>query len=307
MKLIKISSLLLYAAVLALLYSWYFYLFKEREELYVDTTDYIVHKIATEENIDIPNQQEKISWKENIEFSYCDNILKYSETSTFWDRKSFFDKEDVVLLQAKIEEYNQKSKNNLFPYFISEYCKNSDGTKYIFSVNDKRPLTLWIYDKEGDIIKKALFQYKVFPEISFWAWTWRRNYWDLSLEKYYEDYRKEKLLQSWFWKKEGNIVNYVNYGVSLIWDAKAWLRHGWKVLSEKNLHYCTKWLTPAWKLSVCFANVYYAYDISINTLYEDKICPYYIDDEGKIHPLQKCLQNTWKHKKNNSIIKNEDN
>lgn len=300
----NIRIILLYIFIIFLLYIWYYYLFAPREDLYTDRTDWKTYKIKSietkEENL---KEKVKIDWSENISFSYCDNILKYSETSEYWNRKDFFDKEEVVLLTKRMEEYNKQNnakslpyENEGFPYFISEYCKTSDWNKYIFSASDKRPYVLGIYDKQLDIIEPANFKHNIFDNISFWARTWNRNYWDMSLEKHYENYRKDKLLQSWFWKKDWSIVNYVNYWVSLIWHAEIWLMYWPKFLNDWNLKYCTSWLTPSWKLSVCFVDVYYKYDLSLNTLYEDKICPYYIDDNWVINPLQKCFQNTWEYK-----------
>jgi len=297
----KTKKILIYILIIFILYLWYYYLFVQKKDYKTNLKVYKIEK--TENKKENKKEKVKINWSEDIKFSYCDNILKYSETSEFWNRKDFFNKEEVVLLTKKMKEYNKQNntkslpyENEGFPYFISEYCKTSDGNKYIFSAEDKRPYVLWIYDKQLDIIEPANFKHNIFDNISFWARTWNRNYWDTSLEKYYENYRKDKSLQSWFWKKNWNIVDYVNYGVSLIWHAEVWLMYWPKFLNNWNLKYCTSWLTPAWKLSVCFADVYYKYDLSTNTLYEDKICPYYIDDNWIINPLQKCFQNTWKYK-----------
>lgn len=324
------KRILPYILIIFLLYIWYYYLFAPREDLYIDRTDWKTYELSIQddkniknsknvkecdwsnpyeqceikvENFDIEAFQEKqrINWSEDIKFSYCDNILKYSETSELWNRRDFFDKKDVVLLEEKMKKYNEENKgdsiyDDSFPYFISEYCKTSDWNKYIFSASDKRPYVLWIYDKQLDIIEPANFKHNIFNNISFWARTWNRNYWDMSLEKYYENYLEDKYLQSWFWKKEWNIVNYVNYWVSLIWHAEIGLMYWPKFLNDWNLKYCTSWLTPAWKLSVCFADVYYKYDLSTNTLYEDKVCPYYIDDNWVINTLQKCFQNNWEYK-----------
>ena len=86
-------------------------------------------------DIDKKQEIEKINWSDDIEFSYCDN--KYSETSEYWNRRYFFDKEEVILLTKKMKEYNKQSndkvlpyENEGFPYFISEYCKTLDGAKY---------------------------------------------------------------------------------------------------------------------------------------------------------------------------------
>lgn len=207
------KRLVIYTSIILLSLVWYYYLFEEREDLYVDKTDWKTYEIKVETEENKEEETPKLNWSEDL-----------------------------------------------------------------------------------DVIEPAIFKYNIFNEISPWVRTWFRNYWDTSLEKYYEDYRKDKELQSWFWKKEWNIVNYVNYWVSLIWHAEIGLMYWPRFLNDWNLNYCTRWLTPAWKLSVCFADVYYKYDLSTNTLYEDKVCPYYIDDNWIINPLQKCFQNTWEYK-----------
>jgi len=242
----------------------------------------------TYENHDFYND---ISWDEDTNFDFCDSISKYWENSEFWNRSDFLTKWDSWMLMKKIDEYNDDENNswNKFPIILSQYCKSEDWTKFIFSINDKVPYVLWMYDKELDIIKKSTFKYQIFPEIAFWNNIWTRYYGDISLEKYYEQYLEDKLIENWFVESTWNIIEHVNYWVSLIWKPQSWIENWKKILTEENLKYCSSWLTNWWKLSVCFADVYYKYDLSENTLYEDKICSYYIDDNWEIKKLQDCI------------------
>lgn len=286
------QRIIIYTMIFLLSLAWYYYLFSEGKyegkDLYLDKTDWKTYEIKVETEKDKKVETPKLNWSEDLVFSNCDNNLE-----------TLKDDVNIEYIEKKLRNLKEDKKYwfyERFPLFIREYCKTEDSKKYIFSANDKIPNQLWMYDFDLDLFEPATFKYNIFDVISFSARTWNRNYWDISLEKYYEDYRKDKQFQSWFWKKEWNIVNYVNYWVSLIWHAEVGLMYWPKFLNDWNLNYCTRWLTPAWKLSVCFADVYYKYDLSTNTLYEDKVCSYYIDDNWKINTLQKCFQNTWEYK-----------
>lgn len=232
-----------------------------------------------------PVEIKKISWNDDIEFSFCDNRFNYDENSEI----RFNETENVKLLQSK--------RDGKFPLFISEYCTNETVDKFIFSAWDKQPYKIGRYDAKLDIFEAAEFKYFVFPYIDhFWYSHWSRNYWDISLEKYYEEYSQEKIASRGFGKKEWNIIPFVNYGVSIIWNAEVWQAYVFKFLDQKNIDYCNGWITPGWKLSVCFADVYYSYDYVKNIVREEKICSYFIDDLWNIQVLEKCFENTWEYK-----------
>lgn len=232
-----------------------------------------------------PVEIKRINWDTDIEFSFCDNKFNYDESSQI----SFNQTENVKLLESKTGED--------FPLFISEYCTNQTADKFIFSASDKQPEKIWRYDKNLDIFEEVEFKSFVFPWIShFWYSHRSRNYWDISLEKYYEEYSQEKIVSRGFWKKEWNIIPFINYWVSIIWHAEVWQAYVFKFLDKKNIDYCNGWITPGWKLSVCFADVYYRYDYIENIIYEDKICSYYIDDFWNTQVLEKCFENRWNKK-----------
>lgn len=232
-----------------------------------------------------PEEIKKINWNDDIEFSFCDNRFNYDENSEI----RFNQIENVKLLQSK--------RDDNFPLFISEYCTNETADKFIFSASDKQPYKIGRYDAKLNIFEAAEFKHFIFPYIDhFWYSRGSRNYWDISLEKYYKEYSQEKITSRGFWKKEWNIISFVNYGVSIIWNAEVWQAYVFKFLDQKNIDYCNGWMTPGWKLSVCFADVYYSYDYVKNIVREEKICSYYIDDNWNIQVLEKCFENTWEHK-----------
>lgn len=284
------------AVLLSLLFAGFYSFFQgyenNRQESVVSQWD-IDKKTQQQE---FQSQQKQRDWSGEIEFSFCDSIVKYWKDSEFGTRADFLRTGDGGMLMEKIDQYNKENREKSFPVLLNEYCKTKDSSKYIFSLQDKRPLELWLYDTLSDRVEKADFKHFIFDDISIVANTGRRNYGDTSLEKYYMAYREEKRQQNGFGKRNGASVEFVNYAVPLIGHAEVWLMYWSRLLTDWNMDYCTSGLTPEGKLSVCFANVYYRYDLWTNTVYEDKVCSYYIDDAGNINTLQKCHQNTWEYK-----------
>ncbi len=280
---------LIYFSIIITVFLSSYYMFNEWKYEIIEPVNNDIFNISIDNKKDNISGVIKISWSDDIEFTYCESLINYEN-----NRADFFQSEDVSLLRNQIDKYNGKTK--YFPVLVSEYCKTKDWNKYIFTANDKRPKQIWRYDKELDIFEVSELKSFVFDSIDFWVHFWRRNYWDISLEKYFENYRNKKEKLNWFWKKNGNIIPFMNYWVSLIWSAEMWQMYAWRFLSDWNLDYCNSWLTPWWKLSVCFADIYYSYDLNTNRLYEDKICSYFIDDNWNINTLQKCFENTWKNK-----------
>ncbi len=101
-----------------LLFIWYYYLFAERSDIYEDKTDWKVYEIQVEDKKDatveiaevknIEPEDIERNWPEDLKFTYCDNIWKYSETSNNGTRLDFFWKWDGWMLDKKMDEYNAK-------------------------------------------------------------------------------------------------------------------------------------------------------------------------------------------------------
>jgi len=244
--------------------------------------------------------ENKISiWNKDIEFDYCDGVLKYE------DKNTYHKKNDILLLKKKLKEYQYKKSEYNEEYLgnnlnnIWEYCKNKDSTKYIlWAYNDYKinGIKLFIYDKSLDLLKKTNIKTNVLNNIDMQWYYSSKDYWSHELSLYLKKYIKEKSNNQWFWKRKWNIIKFTNYWV---WTNSTYLFYDFRSssLKRKNKYYCGNWLTPAGKLSICFADVYYSFDYLNNIIYEDKICFYYIDDNWNINTLEKCSQDVvWKYK-----------
>lgn len=293
----NLNRILIYSLIIVFLAYWIYYLFYKWSfsDPYINWTDNLPKMDLS--NYPEESKEDKFLWDENIEFTHCESLVNYKDEK----RIDFFEKEDVKLLTEKIRDYESERNDLLpygrFPWLISEYCKTQDWNKFLFSAEAKVPTTLWIYDKELDLIEPTKLNNFVFRGL--WKYIPYRNYWDISLEKYLKDYWQTKSSLNWFWKRNWNIIEYRNYAVPLIWQAESapwYFSDKREFFSKSTVDYCDWGLTPAWKLSVCFADVFYEFDFVKNILTESRVCSYYIDDNWNIKTLEKCFDLNIEHK-----------
>lgn len=217
----------------------------------------------------------------NTKFTYCDWVSNYE------NKQDFYETEDVKLLFEKLNT-------------IREYCKTSDWNKYIFwAYNDFLfpDIKIFTYDKSLDKIWITDENIYFRSYIEKWWDISPRNYWDISLEKYLENYIQSKNKLAWFWVKNWNIIPFSTYWVSITWhqESAPWVFSNiGQFFSQKTRNYCQSGLTPEWKLSVCFVDIFYDYNFVENRISQSRICSYYIDDNWEIKTLEKCLDFDYK-------------
>lgn len=234
-------------------------------------------------------EEKKIIWDENIKFSKCDDLSSYKDDKNWRDK--FNNTDEISILTKKIE-----SDFEWWPYSHPDfywYCKSEDW-KYIFWFNSLFSIQTWRYDENLDVMEFSDLDLKSIHYVDF-PWHKRhRNYWDISLEKYYSEYAESKKTQNWFWRKNWNIISFSVYWQWMTWQAESapWFFDMWKgkFLSEKNVKYCDTWLTKWWKLSVCFNDTFYDYNFVENKLIEKKFCSYYVNDNWEIKVLESCKE-----------------
>lgn len=249
-------------------------------------------KISIENNIETPQiswaqeQEKKIEWDENIEFTLCDSIGNYENESLFQETQEVQFLLDKLKWSGYLSSYNN----------IWEYCVNSKKDKYIvWAYNDYRETTIipFRYDKSIDLVEISDLRSLIFYTLTKWEYVPDRNYGNNQLWEYLQSYVKEKKSITWFGKKQWNIIPFVNYGVGVNGVQESWWAVPITSLSriiknKKNTNYCQSGLTLEWNLAICFVDIYYSYDVIENIIREDKICSYYIDDDGKIKILESC-------------------
>lgn len=235
--------------------------------------------------------KQKIIWDKNIRFTYCDNLSKYN------NKEDYYQSEDFLLLKEKIKNKIYYTNYNIkynFPKKINEFCKTNDSTKYILWWTTKyNTIIIWKYDKILDTFEVIDFKWNFnkYYMNKWWNISWR-NYWDTSLEKYYYKYVESKKDITWFWIKNKNIIPFANYWVSITWSAESapWIFSDiLHLFSNKSREYCEWWLTPEWKLSVCFVDIFYDIDFVKNEIKDSRVCSYYVDDTWKVKILEKCF------------------
>lgn len=242
-------------------------------------------KISEEKNIEKP----KLSWDKNISFPICDGLYNYQDDN----RDEYFQSDEIKLLEEKIKNYVEINKDNLWysdtPDRVIEYCTNNSKTKFIFAAEWKNYLTfLGKFDLKENILET--FEKKKFI-VNYLHYT-HRNYWDISLEEYWQDYRDENYKNSWFSVRNNNIIKYKQFGIFMTGHAESapwYFSNNFEYFKNSTMNYCSGWLTPGWKLSVCFADVEYDFDFVNNTFKESRVCTYYVDDNGEIQVLEKCI------------------
>jgi hypothetical protein len=225
----------------------------------------------------------KIYWNNNIKFTYCDSLSNYKNKEDFYNRDKDFNK------------FNSNvSLKDFWKWEIIEYCRTNDFKKYIF-VN-KIYNTLEIYKYDVDLNIYELVDYKWYFDKRYIEAPFindDRDYWDISLWKYLNEYIKNKSTLEWFWLKNKNIIPFSIYWRSLLWCAEGcapWpFASIYQFFSKKTIDYCNSWLTKWWKLSVCFADIFYEYDLIKNSIEEKRVCSYYIEDDWSINKLEKCI------------------
>lgn len=234
---------------------------------------------------------------EDTEFSYCDGISQYENSDEY---------EDTAEIKLLVQKLTEREYDDTYPNAnidnIGEYCRSSDGTTYIFwAYNDFKNarVHLFSYDTTWDTLRE------VENNIYFWNYienSWYisdRNYWDRSLEKYFIEYIDSKKDISGFWVKNGSIVPFSRYWVTISWHAESapWVFVNIReYFSQKTREYCSRWLTPEGKLSICFVDIFYDYNFVDNSISESRICSYYIDDMWELQTLEKCIDFTATYK-----------
>ena len=244
--------------------------------------------VKTENNSNLIIEEEKSEWSFfdwEIKFTKCDNLAKYKNKELFFKTDENL---ETIYNLINLEKYSK--------WDIIEYCKNWNSRKYIFVFD-------WFYWKkiyQYDSFKKIVYKSKIkwfFNKNSIETFYTKkrdriRNYWDDSLKKFLEKYIKSKENIAWFWLKYKNIIPYSVYWKSLIWCAECapWVFSSYsQFFSDKTREYCETWLTEWWKLSVCFADIFYEYDYVKNEIEEKRVCSYYISDNWNIETLEKCF------------------
>lgn len=248
----------------------------------------------------------KIFWDKTT-FSYCDSRNKYS-----WNWiKIFENKKEVKMLENSIQKltFNFKSyEDDLEWQKVIEYCRNKKADRYIFYVwylyKQDRYIFLQ-YDKNLEISEVAAQNNFVTTTVnSSWEISFR-NYWDISLEKYFTEYKERMRYNQWFWKKKWDEIEFNAFWVPMTGHketAPSPISEYYKILKEPNLNFCEWWLTKWWKLSVCFADIYYNYNYIKNEITQTKICPFFINDNWEIKQLQDCFKIWNDSQKYRSII-----
>ncbi len=275
-----------------------FWLFAcQKEKLYQKTTNYENKNIKTvlnqdnKESLELKNpleEEKKWDWSffnKDIKFIKCDSLFKYKNLENFY-------KTDINLKKINNIIFKQDLR---FNDWIIEYCRNQKSTKYLIVSRKYNSLRIYQYDTSLKIIKKSSYKWyfnKYFIDW-YYDWRWERNYGDTSLEKFLNEYIKNKSNLSGFWLNFKGEIPFSVYWVSLIWCAE-WCAP-WpfssimQFFSRKTIKYCNSGLTSSWKLSVCFADIFYDYNIKENKIEEKRLCSYYIDDNWNIRKLEKCI------------------
>lgn len=265
-------------------------------------------EVPTSVNQDI-QEEEKVEksigfdWSEDTDFTYCDSLSNYENNDDFYNNdeyiKKYYDEEIVPEIS--------QSRYNFDPKFIDgilEYCRTSDSKKYIFVVGSYSYIHIYELETDTMELKKAISNnyhnsntYE--DRIKLHWYHTSRNYGDTSLDKYYFDYIDSKESISLFWLKNKNIIPFSTYWVNISWLAEsapwvfAWI---WQNFEHSSQEYCDRWLTPEWKLAVCFMDVFYDYDFVENIITDSRVCSYYIDDNWEIKTLEKCFDITENYK-----------
>lgn len=225
----------------------------------------------------------KIVWNNDIKFTFCDSLSNYGDI------------EEFNKIDDNIREFSKITfdKNPRYTMWAIEYCRTSDFKKYIIIWNEYSSLIIYKYETDTKNIEEA--ELKWFLNSRYINSSWIRgirNYGDISLEKYLNKYIESKKSVSWFGIKNNNIIPFTNYWVSITWHAESapWIfADKRQFFSQSTIDYCSWWLTPKWKLSVCFADIFYDFDLVKNEIKESRICTYYIDDNWEIKTLERCF------------------
>ncbi len=176
------NRIIIYSLLLLLLSYWVYYLVYKWSswDWYIWNYDNLPVMDLSNYPENIEQETKKISWDENVEFNYCDSLINYKDEK----RRDFFEKEDVKLLTEKMRAFKLE-RNKLLPYgrfpgLLSEYCRTQDWNKFIFSAEAKVPTTLWIYDKQLDLVEPTKLNKFVFRDLANYHFI-TRSYWDVSL------------------------------------------------------------------------------------------------------------------------------
>lgn len=247
-------------------------------------------------------QGQQNSLSPDIEFSHCESASSYDTHEAYHSRGEV----QVLLEKLKSIKYSEEFPNSNFNN-IWEYCVSPERNQYIFwAHNDYKSYSIHLfhYNTQDDILTEVepnnYFTSDYYGSIvnnSFAIGI--RNYGDIILEQYLTSYRDSKKDLFWFGLRQGNTIPFANYGSSITGlqeSAPGVFSDIYQFFSQQTRDYCQSGLTPEWKLSVCFVDIFYDYDFVANTISESRVCSYYIDDDGAIQTLEKCFDISAQHK-----------